>query len=142
MRVCVCTCFLVHCLTAHRPPFPTAPTSPPTPLCAAALVCFRDGAVVGRAPLQTFGPPEEVLEELVGGAGVGQEGRWWPCSLIANGWSRGAKLGSKRVRRLAAGCTGCSEGGGKGSGAQVYAPLVVHLLGLCIPALHSTVDCL
>lgn len=35
------------------------------PLHCAALVCFRNGAVVGRTGLLTFGPPEEVLEEMV-----------------------------------------------------------------------------
>lgn len=34
-------------------------------VCYAALVCFRNGAVVGRTGLHTFGPLEEVFEELV-----------------------------------------------------------------------------
>ena len=42
-------------------------TQKATPLCIAALVCFRNGAVVGRTGLLTFGPPDEVLEELVSG---------------------------------------------------------------------------
>eukprot|EP00983_Pelagomonas_calceolata_P079122 1154540-Pelagomonas_calceolata.AAC.4 len=35
------------------------------PFAHTALVCFRNGAVVGRTGLLTFGPPDEVLEELV-----------------------------------------------------------------------------
>lgn len=33
-----------------------------------AVVCFREGAVVGRASLMQFGTPDEVVEEEVGEA--------------------------------------------------------------------------
>ena len=34
-------------------------------LSSAALICFRETSVVGRAHLEVFGPPGEVLEEKV-----------------------------------------------------------------------------
>lgn len=39
---------------------------------SAALVSFRGGALVGRAPLSQFGPPGDILEEEVRGGGGAQ----------------------------------------------------------------------
>eukprot|EP00200_Dunaliella_tertiolecta_P005803 CAMPEP_0202339682 /NCGR_PEP_ID=MMETSP1126-20121109/1440_1 /ASSEMBLY_ACC=CAM_ASM_000457 /TAXON_ID=3047 /ORGANISM="Dunaliella tertiolecta, Strain CCMP1320" /LENGTH=285 /DNA_ID=CAMNT_0048930269 /DNA_START=189 /DNA_END=1046 /DNA_ORIENTATION=+ len=48
-------------LVGHKSPLRAQLSLPSVP----ALVCFRNGAVVGRTGLLTFGPPDEVLEELV-----------------------------------------------------------------------------
>ncbi|KAF5830954.1 hypothetical protein DUNSADRAFT_13811 [Dunaliella salina] len=51
--------------------------------CLPALVCFRNGAVVGRTGLLTFGPPDDVLEELDDEGGSGDQESWKnpPCEV-------------------------------------------------------------